>query len=163
MDTNQRSGPLLILHFSDIHFRKSEISTAQDPNFHLRSELVRDVVRQSKLLGTPDAIIISGDIAFAGDQDEFEFATEWLRTLCDACGSSMQSVFVVPGNHDVVRELADQELVQLIHGQIKRASDPTAEIAKYLGNPAVSRLLYQSLDNFNQFAFQFLCDLLPPE
>lgn len=154
---------MLILHFSDIHFRKSEISTAQDPNFHLRSEMVHDVVRQSKLLGAPDAIIISGDIAFAGDQDEFEFATEWLRKLCAACGCSMQSVFVVPGNHDVVRELADQDLVQLIHGQIKRAKDPTAEIAKYLSNPAVSRLLYQSLDNFNQFAFQFLCDLLPPE
>lgn len=154
---------MLILHFSDIHFRKSEITTAQDPNFHLRSELVRDVVHQSKLLGPPDVIIISGDIAFAGDQDEFEFATEWLSTLCDACGCSMQSVFVVPGNHDVVRAVADEDLVQLIHGQVKRAGDPSAEIARFLSNPAASRLLYQSLDNFNQFAFQFLCDLLPPE
>lgn len=158
-----KEWPLLILHLSDIHFRKSEISTAQDPNFHLRSELVHDVVRQSKLLGSPDAIVISGDIAFAGDQDEFEFATDWLGKLCEACGCSMQSVFVVPGNHDVVRGLADQDLVQLIHGQIKRSADPTAELAKYLSNPAVSRLLYESLDNFNQFAFQFLCDLLPPE
>lgn len=152
-----------ILHFSDIHFRKSEISTNQDPNFHLRSELVRDVVSQSQRLGPPDAIVISGDIAFAGDHAEFEFATEWLRKLCEACGCSMQSIFVVPGNHDAVRELADQDLVQLIHDQIKRASDPTTELSRYLSNNSSNRLLYQSLDNFNQFALQFFCDLLPPE
>ncbi|MEZ0199932.1 metallophosphoesterase, partial [Pseudomonas qingdaonensis] len=67
-----------ILHFSDIHFRKTEIGTTQDPNFHLRSELFHDVVDQSQKLGAPDAIIITGDIAFAGDPAEFEFATQWL-------------------------------------------------------------------------------------
>lgn len=152
-----------ILHFSDIHFRKSEISTAQDPNFHLRSELFHDVVNQSQKLGAPDAIIISGDIAFSGDPAEFEFATTWLRSLCDACGCTMQSVFVVPGNHDAVRKLADENLVQLIHNGIKGARDPAAELSKYLADTTSNRLLYQSLDNFNQFAGQFFCDLLPPE
>jgi sugar phosphate isomerase/epimerase len=31
-----------ILHLSDIHFRKSEVETSQDPNFHLRNELLKD-------------------------------------------------------------------------------------------------------------------------
>ncbi|MCR3910629.1 metallophosphoesterase [Aeromonas hydrophila] len=154
---------MLILHLSDIHFRKSEISTAQDPNFHLRNELVRDVEQQCELLGAPDAIVISGDIAFAGEPEEFAFATEWLTNLCAVCGCSMSSVFVVPGNHDVVRQLADRNLVQMIHREIKAADNPGAEIAKQLKDPDARRLLYESLDNYNQFALQFFCDLLPPE
>lgn len=158
-----RSGHLLILHLSDIHFRKSEIGTAQDPNFHLRNELVRDAETQCQRLGSPDAVIVSGDIAFAGDPEEFTYATDWLAELCDACGCTMESVFVVPGNHDVVRQSAGRNLVQLIHNQIKASADPGAEIARQLRDPDARRLLYESLDNYNQFALQFFCDLLPPE
>jgi len=154
---------LLILHLSDIHFRKSEISTAQDPNFHLRNELVRDVVHQCTQLGAPDAIVISGDIAFAGEPEEYSFATDWLAGLCNACGCPMASVFVVPGNHDVVRQRAERNLVQMVHRAIKTADNPSAEIAMQLREPDARRLLYESLDNYNQFALQFFCDLLPPE
>ncbi|QWT40905.1 metallophosphoesterase [Dickeya dadantii] len=154
---------MLILHLSDIHFRKSEVSTVQDPNVHLRNELVRDVENQCAVLGTPDVIIISGDVAFAGDPAEFNFATQWLTTLCDVCGCSMASVFVVPGNHDVVRSVADRYYVQLAHKAIKAANDPSAEIAIQMSHPETQRMLYESLDNYNQFALQFFCDLLPPE
>ncbi|WP_145542592.1 metallophosphoesterase [Yersinia mollaretii] len=154
---------MLILHLSDIHFRKSEISTAQDPNFHLRNELVRDVERLCSSLGSPDVIIVSGDIAFAGEPEEFEYATDWLATLCNVCGCSKASVFVVPGNHDVVRQRADRMLVQMVHGAIKASPNPNYEIARQLREPDTQRLLYESLDNYNQFALQFFCDLLPPE
>ncbi|OHC26958.1 MAG: metallophosphoesterase [Pseudomonadales bacterium RIFCSPLOWO2_12_59_9] len=154
---------MLILHLSDIHFRKDEIGTVQDPNYHLRHELVRDVVRQCGQLGAPDAIVVSGDIAFAGDPDEYTYATNWLSSLCEACGCPMASVFVVPGNHDVVRSSADHNLVQLVHDRIKHADNPSAEIARQMRDPEACRLLYRSLDNYNQFALQFFCDLLPPE
>lgn len=154
---------MLILHLSDIHFRKSEIETAQDPNVHLRNEIVRDVKRQCAMLGHPDIIIVGGDVAFAGDPKEFEFATAWLAELCEACDGSLDTVFVCPGNHDVVREQADSMLVQLLHKAIKEADDPNAEIARQMRNPDASRLLYESLDNYNAFALQFYCDLLPPD
>ncbi len=154
---------MLILHLSDIHFRNSEIGTTQDPNVNLRNELVRDVVRQCGTLGPPDVIIVSGDVAFAGDPAEFAFATEWLRSLCVACGGSLETVFVCPGNHDVLRERADRNLVQLIHEAIKAASDPDAEIARQMRDEDARRLLYESLENYNAFALQFFCDLLPPD
>ncbi len=154
---------MLILHLSDIHFRKREIGTAQDPNFHLRNELVRDVQRQCALLGQPDVIVVSGDVAFGGDPEEFAYATKWLATLCDACSASLETVFVVPGNHDVLRESAEQNLVQMIHREIKAAADPADVIARQMRDPDARRLLYESLDNYNAFALQFFCDLLPPE
>ncbi|WLH84329.1 metallophosphoesterase [Pseudomonas sp. FP2338] len=154
---------MLILHLSDIHFRKQEIGTNQDPNFHLRHELVKDVIQQCERLGPPGAIVISGDIAFAGDPDEYTFASNWLRDLCTACGCEMSAVFVVPGNHDVVRASADHNLVQMVHDRIKASANPSAEIAKQLRDPEACVLLYRSLANYNQFALQFFCDLLPPE
>ncbi|WP_235895202.1 metallophosphoesterase [Yersinia alsatica] len=160
---NSGNSILLILHLSDIHFRKAEIGTAQDPNYHLRHELLRDVVRQCSLLGAPDVIVVSGDIAFAGDPEEFAFATEWLAELCTSSGCPKASVFVVPGNHDVVRDLADRNLVQMIHNSIKTAQNPSVEIAKQFRDPDARHLLYESLDNYNQFAFQYFCDLHPPE
>jgi hypothetical protein len=54
-------------------------------------------------------------------------------------------------------------MVQLVHKVIKEANNPTAEIGKMMRDPEARRLLYESLDNYNSFALQFLCDLLPPE
>lgn len=156
---------MLILHLSDIHFRKSEISTAQDPNHHLRNELARDVIAQCKLLGAPDIIVLSGDIAFAGDPDEFAFATTWLRKLCNDVSGSLDTVFVCPGNHDVVRSIAGRNLVQVIHNQIKQTAKSQLDdfIAKQLADEDAARLLYESLENYNEFALQFFCNLLPPD
>ena len=151
------------MHLSDIHFRITEIGTAQDPNFHLRNELVRDVRSRCANLGPPDAIIVSGDVAFGGGPEEYEFATEWLSELCRQCGGALETVFVVPGNHDVVREIAGRNLVQLIHREIKAAADPGSEIARQMRDADARRLLYESLDNYNGFALQFFCDVLPPD
>ncbi|MFD2675974.1 metallophosphoesterase [Camelimonas lactis] len=158
-----RGAAVLILHLSDIHFRESEIGTTQDPNVHLRNEIRRDVIAQCRKLGPPDVIIVGGDVAFAGSTKEFNFATDWLQDLCDACGGTLQSVFVCPGNHDVVRDLADRNLVQLVHDKIKSSSDPSAEIANQMRDRDARRLMYESLDNYNTFALQFFCDLLPPD
>ena len=155
---------MLLLHLSDIHFRKSEFSSAQDPHHYLRSELLHDAEDQCRNLGPPDAIIVSGDISFSGDPEEFSYATDWLASLCQKCGCSLNSVFVVPGNHDVVRKQSDTNMVQMVHRTIKE-TEPNRyikEIAKQLNDPQASRLLYESLDNYNQFAFQFLCSLYPP-
>lgn len=157
---------MLLIHISDIHFRKSEVGSAQDPNHFLRSEILKDVKVQCAKLGrSADAIILSGDIAFAAHPDEYAFATTWLQQLCDQCGASMTDIFVCPGNHDIDRSVADGKLVQLIHNGIKSAPDDQREttIRGFIAEKEAARLLYESLDNYNLFAQQFLCDLLPPE
>lgn len=155
---------MLILHLSDIHFQKMEIETAQDPNFHLRNELLRDIREQCATLGPPDAIVLSGDVAYAGHADEFIFATDWLNRLCQEIGADLKTVFVCPGNHDAVRSKADAPLIQLIHEDFKRQQlkGLNSKIASTLRDAAAARLLYESLENYNAFALQFFCDLLPP-
>lgn len=157
---------MLLLHLSDIHFRKGEIGTAMDPNSHLRNELLRDAEAQCKAIGyAPDAILVSGDIAYGGDDDEFLFARDWLEKLCVRCGTTLAAVFVVPGNHDAVRAIASRPIVQAIHKDIKNASTIGLEgvLRGLLTDPETGPKLYESLAPYNKFAGQFFCDLLPPE
>jgi 3',5'-cyclic AMP phosphodiesterase CpdA len=157
---------MLLLHLSDIHFRKGEVGSAMDPNANLRNELLHDAIAQCSRIGAvPDAVLVSGDVAFAGDTDEFAYALKWLDQLCRGCGTKLSSVFVIPGNHDVVRKIASRNLIQTIHRDIKSASAVGLDIflRGLLVDEETSRLLYEALGPYNTFAGQFFCDVLPPE
>ena len=92
---------MLLLHLSDIHFRKGEVGVAMDPNAHLRNEITRDVESFCKTIGrSPDAVLISGDIAFGGEPTEFAFAMTWLRDLW----AELSSVFTIFEVTDAARD-----------------------------------------------------------
>lgn len=157
---------MLLLHLSDLHFRRGEVGTAMDPNRHLRNELTRDAEQMCARLGTPGAILVSGDIAFAGDQAEYDFALSWLEDLCGRCGTTLANVFTVPGNHDVVRAVASRPVIQSLHRDIKAAANDVAVdslLRGFLSDAEAGRLLYESIGPYNFFAQQFFCDLLPPQ
>jgi hypothetical protein len=137
-----------------------------DPNAHLRAELVRDAESKCQTLGrAPDVVLFSGDIAFGGAPEEYVYALKWLDELCRRCGTELAAVFVIPGNHDVVRDVAGRRLIQSIHRDIKAAGHVTLEsmLRGLLTDPETARLLYEALGPYNQFASQFFCDLLPSE
>jgi len=136
-----------------------------DPNKHLRNVLLLDAEEMCKKLGkAPSAILISGDIAFAADPDEYAFALSWLEKLTASCGTNIECVFIVPGNHDVTRNTASRASVQSYHQTIKSAPPVSldAQMRGLLMDPDASRSLYAPLDQYNQFAVQFFCDLSAP-
>src|SRR5579871_4826570 len=138
---------MLLLHISDIHFRKGEVGTVMDTNFHLRNELVRDAEKKCGILGAPSAVLVSGDLAFAGLREEYDFALGWLDDLCRRCGTSLSAVFICPGNHDVVRTIAGRQLIQSLHRTVKGldniALDPT--LRGLLADVETGPLLYESI------------------
>jgi predicted phosphodiesterase len=163
--TVPQSTCMLLLHISDIHFRKEETGTAMDPNLRLRSELIIDASERCKKLGPPDAVLVSGDVAFGGQTDEYQYALGWLKSLCDACGTSLSAVFVCPGNHDVSRSITNRSIIQSLHRDIKRASDISLDptLRGLLTDAEAGRLLYESIGAYNAFAVQFFCELVPPD
>jgi hypothetical protein len=74
-------------------------------------------------------------------------------------------VFTIPGNHDVIPNIAGRHLIQALHHDIKSASVAALDgvLRGLLSDPETSRLLYESIGPYNTFAGQFFCDLLPPE
>jgi 3',5'-cyclic AMP phosphodiesterase CpdA len=88
---------MLILHLSDIHFRHPICNTDRDPDRPFRTRLMQDARARVKTLGSVDAILVGGDIAFAGKPEEYGAALEWLYELADACECDRTRIFVIPG------------------------------------------------------------------
>lgn len=156
---------MLLMHLSDLHFRRGEAGGPFDPHRFVRSEILRDAISQCNALGPPSAILVSGDVAFSGHPEEYEFAASWLDELCAAVGCAISSVFVCPGNHDVDRHAASSKMVEVLHNALKDtgglAFEPT--LTGWLTDDSTARVLYQPLANFNAFAAQYLCSLVPPD
>jgi formylglycine-generating enzyme required for sulfatase activity/predicted MPP superfamily phosphohydrolase len=92
---------LTIMHLSDLHFRcgqKFDRSVVLDP---LLGRLADDLKKSI----TPEIIIISGDIAFSGKFEEYASASIFLTDLLKTCRLNKDRLFLIPGNHDVNREV----------------------------------------------------------
>ena len=56
---------LRFVHLSDIHFSYRQASFGFDPDLALRDAVIADVEDKRNILGPMDAILVSGDIAYA--------------------------------------------------------------------------------------------------
>jgi 3',5'-cyclic AMP phosphodiesterase CpdA len=91
------------LHLSDLHLRK-ELGWEQDI---VLASLLKDVEARYKDANRPQVLFVTGDIAFSGKDDEYAPAEDFLRRLCASVSIPADGIFVVPGNHDVDRGLAE--------------------------------------------------------
>ena len=65
---------MLLLNISDIHFHYPICNSPMDPDRPFRTRLIQDAHERCQELGPVDAILVSGDIAFAGLKDEYDAA-----------------------------------------------------------------------------------------
>ena len=94
---------LLLVHLSDFHLTNST------QGFIERQKFISDAVKNLEYELNLCLVVISGDIAYSGKEDEYLVAWEFLQTLAEELGESLSGfnnqtvpVFIVasPGNHD---------------------------------------------------------------
>lgn len=115
-ESRPAAGTFRWLHLGDLQFqrprRRGRNDTETYPRWPALVADVRRIVEQSPI----DAIIVTGDLATAGREEELEAAYESLdalrREFADAFGRS-PAVLTVPGNHDADLEtLGDKSVVR---------------------------------------------------
>jgi hypothetical protein len=103
-ETKPATGPIRLLHLSDLHFTK-------DTPVPARLQWLLDDLKQGGGLGFKelDYLVISGDFTDKGCLDGFEKAYEFVSGLTQAFGLSAERCIFVPGNHDLsdLREAYD--------------------------------------------------------
>jgi len=106
-------------------------------------------------------VLVTGDIAFSGKQAEYERATAWLRQLCASIDCPAESVWVVPGNHDVDRSLASDVVTKMIHDNIrtKGEAEIDAQLGAVAGHAQSAAALIGPLAEYNRFAAYFQCSI----
>lgn len=116
--------PLLAwVHISDIHVRSDDGSVPNELKKRadrLAEELPR-CVRSLDL--EPSLLLVTGDVAARGKPAEYEAAAEMLESVSRCLPSASTRVFVVPGNHDVDRDVIDPNLEKDLRRRLKQADE----------------------------------------
>lgn len=156
---------MLILHISDIHFKSPQcLDPQQDPDFPIRTRMMRDLVKQVELLGEVGAILIGGDVAFKGAKDEYDTAWRWILQLAQISGCPMERIFVVPGNHDVDRAIVRQSVpTQSAQHMIASAPKQHREwrLSQQLAHADSGQSLLEPHAEYNVFAAPLGCNIWP--
>src|SRR5260370_15179499 len=140
---------LAFVHLSDIHFRKGQVGDVHDGDAAIRNELERDLRRLRSRVSRLDGIIISGDVAFAGQPAEYAFAGSWIESIREQLQCDPGGVMCIPGNHDVDRALvSDGSEVEKLQLQIRApgaAEERTRVIASILRDPVKGPSLFSPI------------------
>jgi predicted MPP superfamily phosphohydrolase len=150
------------IHLSDIHFGHGAPSDRYDQKMVLR-RLRRDLddARGEGAPQKPDAILVTGDIAFSGDgvvrppdkeAHEYKDATKWLLDVAQQVGLGPAQVFVVPGNHDVNRGADRRFLTDVLVSALRKGD---REIDAALADAEACGLLSGRMGAYLAFASQF--------
>jgi 3',5'-cyclic AMP phosphodiesterase CpdA len=98
MNEEEFPADVALLHLSDIHFRDRRAGDAHDADADLRNELERDLrILRGTRVPKLDGMIVSGDIAFGGKKDEFDFATGWIERVRELMDCPKNGIMVAPG------------------------------------------------------------------
>ncbi len=161
---NRATVVLRIVHVSDIHFHGH--ASGWDANLDQRAELVRDLKSQVDTGGKVDAVLVGGDIAFSGHEDEYKTAEAWLGQLVGVCGGiGMDRVWTVPGNHDVDRDILAASMPALeFRKQLRDLPHATAAdeyLRKSLTIDPTADSFFAPLGAYNEFARRYMCHSRP--
>jgi len=93
-----RNNTFRILHLSDLQLGDPN----SDDSSEMSSVALGDFLKSKKLI--PNAIVISGDVAYSGKPSEYQEAQEYIKSIGRQFGQSesmyKDSIIIVPGNHD---------------------------------------------------------------
>jgi 3',5'-cyclic AMP phosphodiesterase CpdA len=98
---------LTFLHISDIHFSVFQGSDTHDLEAMVRERMLDDIELMHGIVGDMDAVLLIGDVANKGAEDEYKIASAFLTRVCELVGCPEDRVICVPGNHDVDRTRHD--------------------------------------------------------
>lgn len=143
-----------ILQISDIHFVES---TVDDKRYaQVESDFIKDISAQHSERYF-DYVLICGDIAFSGKKEEYTRASVFIDRICRAIQCSKDNILVVPGNHDLERDI-NADLKEYISKFIAANPDGFIDSCRKSDElRSILRSLYRPFEHFYEFAKQYKC------
>lgn len=159
------SSRLTFAHLSDIHFiRGFSGESAFDLDDKVRKAVLLDAeVLHDKGVDAVTGVLITGDIAFAAQAEEYETAIAWLSEFTGKLKCPAEYVWCVPGNHDVDQSIMkEQTAILALHDQLRKSDRLDDHLRQHLENSNTGPLLFAPFKTFNEkFAARFKCLTLP--
>ncbi len=148
---------IAFVHLSDIHFGQEKGGqTVIDDD--VKASVI-DECRQffagmsQQSIG---GVIVTGDIAYAGQEAQYKTAGEWLDELTSAIKCKRSDVYVVPGNHDIDRSCISEGCRDMLSSIVKGGD---AKLDKYLEAEGDKEQLFNRFKSYRLFAEAYDCSL----
>lgn len=129
----------------------------------LRRELERDLARVVRDTGPFRGFVVTGDVAFSGASDEYSRAAEWLASIAAITGCRESDIWMVPGNHDVMRSVvAESRTIQEFHSRLRQCDlgEIDSLLYEYLvADKAGGEAYLSPLENYAAFATRYECSI----
>ncbi len=146
-------------HLSDIHVGHGDPSVEWDQQLVLETlkEDIRNPSAEYEIpIPMPNAIFVTGDLAYSGDtqnRNEYQRVSNWLIEVGESVSIGEDSIFLVPGNHDVQRtiEEEDNSVKRLL--EFLRSGREKLDIV--LAHDEDRELLVKRMQNYFNFAKDF--------
>ena len=109
-----------ILHLSDLHFGLEIIAKIKEEVIEKRNQILEKFIVKIENLNynwKPDIIVISGDIGFSGEKENYEEAWKWIDLLLKKLNLNSERLILCAGNHD--RYIKDIIKLKQIYPKIK--------------------------------------------
>jgi predicted MPP superfamily phosphohydrolase len=91
-----------LVHLSDLHFNHEHHNFPQVEkrgDIPLSQLVIKDIMKVCKK--SPALLIVSGDLTWHGNKNEFDMAYKFLDDLNSALGLRSEYTIIIPGNHDI--------------------------------------------------------------
>ena len=146
---------LRFVHLSDIHFgqeRGGLVYVHDDVRERILddAEGVRETFADRKI----DGVLVTGDLAYSGTQEEYSEAGKFLDRLTERMGCLRTAVRVIPGNHDIHRG-SISKASELMLSQI--ADKGADSLDAFLEDELDREVLYHRLRHYRKFAEAYNC------
>lgn len=135
------------LLISDLHL-KSDYTT-WNQSVVLR-DMVRDIERRTQDHPSIKFIVVCGDLAHGGKPEQYNLVEAFLDDLISAIQLNRSDVFIVPGNHDIDRNIQDLTF----HGSRSQFTSAN-NVERFLSNPDERASLLRRLRAFTDFESRF--------
>lgn len=147
--------PATFIHLSDIHFGQERDDSVHIHN-DVKEELIADASKVIKALpgGAAQGILVTGDIAYSGKLEQYQDAAKWLDRLAEAVGCEKFRIQMVPGNHDLDRDLLSRG-GKLLLDEIRTGG--AVEYEKVLANELDRHTLFARFREYGKFCEGYDC------
>ena len=105
-----------ILFLSDLHFGREFVSDDCKDREAIQESLIQTIVNLPQNM-KPHYIVVTGDIAWTGAENEYNSAYNWFSRLLSKLEYEGDRITFCVGNHDINRRVA----VGIPFGNIKKA------------------------------------------
>ena len=140
------------LQISDIHF--TDEMGNDDAYKLMKRKFLEDIEICKELMGKVDRILICGDIAFAGMDNQYKEARSFIDSICKK--TECEDILLVPGNHDKKWEVYSR-VRSIMKDALLKGKNTQQLLASKVKEPMAVGILYAPFKQYYKLALEYTC------